>query len=72
MRATTISLPERVVASAQRGIQSALKGKRASETDRLWAYEIEQAANLLLVRYGLADEISVRTNGETVFFAPLP
>jgi hypothetical protein len=70
--AAAISLPERVVASAQRGIQSALKGKRASITDRLWAYEIEQAANLLLVRYELADEVAVRTNGETVFFAPLP
>ena len=72
MAAAAIALPERVVASAQRGIQDALKGRRASVTDRLWAYEIEQAANLLLDRYGLADEISVRTNGETVFFAPLP
>jgi len=72
MTAATITLPERVVASAQRGIQNALKGRPASETDRLWAYEIAQAANLLLDRYGLADEISVRTNGETVFFAPLP
>jgi len=63
-----ITLPERVVTSARRGIQSALSGKRSSVTDRLWAYEIEQAAHLLLDRYGLADEIAVRTNGETVFF----
>lgn len=63
------ALPERVVSSARRGIQSALKGRRSAVTDRLWAYEIEQAAHMLLDRYGLADEIAVRTNGETVFFA---
>jgi hypothetical protein len=63
------ALPERVVTSARHGIQNALSGRRSTVTDRLWAYEIEQAAHMLLDRYGLADEIAVRTNGETVFFA---
>jgi hypothetical protein len=61
-----IALPERVVAAARHGIRRA----PCTITDRLWAYEIEQAARELLELGGLADQIAVRTNGETVCFTP--
>jgi hypothetical protein len=65
-----VVLPSRVEEAARRGVRLALSGSPSAIANRLWAYEIEQAANHLLDRYGLSDRISVHTNGETVSFAP--
>ena len=66
----TTVLPARDVAATQRGIRSALAGTPDSISDRLWAYEIEQAARVMLDQQGLAERILIRTNGETICFTP--
>jgi hypothetical protein len=62
--------PKRVVEAAQLGIRAALSGNTSRISDRLWAYEIEEAARQLVEQWGAAGQIAVRTTGDTVLFEP--
>ena len=63
--------PKRVVDAARAGLTCALTGRSSVISERLWAYEVEEAARHLLGTSGLTGLVGVQTNGETVVFRPL-
>ena len=62
--------PQRVVAAAREGLGLALNGKRVVVSDRLWAYEIEEAALELATAETVAHFVRVRACGDKVSFEP--
>jgi hypothetical protein len=61
-------LPRRVLAAVERGLALALAGRPSTISDRLWAYEIEDAARRLVRARGLVGVVRIETNGEKVSF----
>jgi hypothetical protein len=64
-------LPTRVVDAARKGVALALAGRPSTISDRLWAYEIAEAAERLLARLGRVGQIEIHASGENVSFRPL-
>lgn len=62
--------PERVIAAARAGLGAALSGERVVVSDRLWAYEIAEAANELATAETVAHIVRVRACGDKVSFEP--
>lgn len=60
--------PEWVVAAAREGLGLALSGERVVVSDRLWAYEIEEAALELATEETVAHFVRVRACGDKVSF----
>jgi len=63
------ALPRRVLAAARAGLGVALSGERVIVSDRLWAYEIEEAATELAS--SIAANVRVRAYGDKVSFEPV-
>ena len=65
------ALPRRVLAAARAGLGVALNGESVIVSDRLWAYEIEEAAMELASAEAVSGSVRVRAYGDKVSFEPV-
>jgi hypothetical protein len=65
------ALPRRVLAAARAGLGVALSGESIVVSDRLWAYEIEEAAMELASSGAVSGSVRVRAYGDKVSFEPV-
>jgi len=65
------ALPRRVLAAARAGLGVALSGESVIVSDRLWAYEIEEAAMELASSEAVSGNVRVRAYGDKVSFEPV-
>ena len=63
--------PPRIATAARAGMVRALAGEHATITDRLYAYEIQEAGRQLASAEGLSEAVRITATADHVSFTPI-